>query len=211
MAKEEIKLKAELRVAQGSKAAGRLRRVGMIPAAVNRIGGDTTLVKFDAHTFEGMLRHHTSEHFIVKLDLDGEVISTLMREVQHNVMTGDAIHVDLGEVSLTDKIHVTIPVKLFGEPKGVRVSGGILEHLVREVEVACLPNDVVEKFEIDTSELQIGQALRVRDLNIGDKYTLYTDLDKRVAIVVNPAAEEVEETAEAAEAESAAVPAPETA
>jgi len=205
MAKEEIKLKAELRVAQGSNAAGRLRRTGMIPASVNRIGGDTTLVKFDAHTFEGMLRHHTSEHFIVTLELDGEEIPTLLREVQHNVMTGSAIHVDFGEVSLTAKIHVTIPVELFGEPVGVRVGGGILEHLVREVEVACLPGDVIEKFEVDTSALDVGQALSVRDLNLSDAYTLYTDLDRRVAVVVNPAAAEVEESAEA-EVEEAAAP-----
>jgi len=190
MANEEIKLKAELRVADGSNAAGRLRRAGMIPAAVNRIGGDTTLVKFDAHTFEGMLRHHTSEHFIVTLDLDGEDIPTLLREVQHNVITGDTIHVDLGEVSLTEKIHVTIPVVLIGDPVGVRVGGGVLEHLVREVEVACLPKDVVEKFEVDTSGLEIGNALYVRDLNLSDAYTVYTSMDQAVATVVSLVAEE---------------------
>ncbi len=202
MANEEIKLKAELRVADGSNAAGRLRRTGMIPAAVNRIGGDTTLVKFDAHTFEGMLRHHTSEHFIVTLDLDGEEIPTLMREVQHNVMTGDTIHVDFGEVSLTEKIHVTIPVVLVGDPVGVRVGGGVLEHLVREVEVACLPKDVVEKFEVDTSELEIGHALYVRDLNLSDAYTVYTSLDQAVATVVSLVPEVAAEAA--AEGEVAA-------
>jgi len=199
MAKEEIKLKAELRVAQGSNAAGRLRRAGMIPAAVNRIGGDTTLVKFDAHTFEGMLRHHTGEHFIVTLNLDGKNIPVLLREVQHNVMTDAVINVDFGEVSLTEKIHVTIPVELFGEPEGVRVGGGILEHLVREVEVECLPGDVVEKFELDTSALKIGDALVVRDLNISDAYTVHTGLDIRVATVVNPVAEVVEPEEGAAE------------
>jgi len=206
MAKEEIKLKAELRVAQGSNAAGRLRRTGIIPAAVNRIGGDTTLVKFDAHTFEGMLRHHTGEHFIVTLALDGEDIPVLLREVQHNVMTDAVIHVDFGEVSLTEKIHVTIPVELFGEPEGVRVGGGILEHLVREVEVECLPGDVVEKFELDTSALEIGGALAVRDLNISDAYTVHTGLDIQVATVVNPVAEVVEEEEGTEEEEVAVIP-----
>jgi large subunit ribosomal protein L25 len=188
MAKEEIKLEAELRVAQGSNAAGRLRRTGMIPAAVNRIGGDTTLVKFDAHTFEGMLRHHTSEHFIVTLVLDGEEIPALMREVQHDVLNSDVIHVDFVEVSLDEKIHVSIPVVLLGEPVGVRTGGGMLEQAIREVEVGCLPRDVIEQFEIDTSKLALGQALYVRDLMLGDEYTLYTSLDTAVAIVVNPAA-----------------------
>lgn len=188
MAKEEIKLEAELRVAQGSNAAGRLRRTGMIPAAVNRIGGDTTLVKFDAHTFERLLHHHTSEHFIVTLVLEGKEIPALLREVQHDVLNSDAIHVDFVEVSLDEKIHVSIPVVLLGEPVGVRTGGGMLEQAIREVEVGCLPGEVVEQFEIDTSELELGQALYVRDLKLGGEFTLYTNADTAVAIVVNPAA-----------------------
>lgn len=204
MANEQIKLKAELRVAEGSNAAGRLRRAGLIPAAVNRSGGDTTLVKFDAHTFEGLLRQHTSEHFIVTLDLDGEMIPTLPREVQRNVMTGNTIHVDFVEVSLTEKITITIPIELTGEPVGVRVGGGILEHLLREVEVACLPGDVVERFTIDTSELEIGQVLYVSDLKLSDAYTVHTDVDQGVATVVNPVEETAEEVAEGEEPAAAA-------
>ncbi|MDD2600019.1 MAG: 50S ribosomal protein L25 [Kiritimatiellae bacterium] len=199
MANEEIKLKAELRVAEGSNAAGRLRRAGMIPAAVNRSGGDTTLVKFDAHTFEGLLRQHTSEHFIVTLDLDGEVIPALPREVQRNVITGNTIHVDFIEVSLTEKITITIPVELLGDPVGVRVNGGILEHLLREVEVECLPADMVERFTIDTSELEIGDVLYVSDLKLSNAYTVVnTSEDQAVATVVSP----VEESEEDQDAEA---------
>lgn len=199
MANEQIKLKAELRVAEGSNAAGRLRRAGMIPAAVNRSGGDTTLVKFDAHTFEGLLRQHTSEHFIVTLDLDGEVIPALPREVQRNVITGNTIHVDFIEVSLTEKITITIPVELLGDPVGVRVNGGILEHLLREVEVECLPADMVERFTIDTSELEIGDVLYVSDLKLSNAYTVVnTSEDQAVATVVSP----VEESEEDQDAEA---------
>lgn len=199
MANEEIKLKAELRVAEGSNAAGRLRRAGMIPAAVNRSGGDTTLVKFDAHTFEGLLRQHTSEHFIVTLDLDGEVIPALPREVQRNVITGNTIHVDFIEVSLTEKITITIPVELLGDPVGVRVNGGILEHLLREVEVECLPADMVERFTIDTSELEIGDVLYVSDLKLSDAYTVVNITeDQAIATVVSP----VEESEEDQDAEA---------
>jgi large subunit ribosomal protein L25 len=188
MAKKENKLNAELRVAEGSNAAGRLRRSGMIPAAINRIGGDTTLVKFDAHTFEGMLRHHTSEHFIVTLVLDGQEIPALLREVQHDVLNSAVIHVDFGEVSLVEKIHVSIPVVLLGEPVGVRVGGGMLEHTLREIEVGCLPADVVEQFEVDSSALNLGESLFVRDLKLGEKYTLYTEENSVIATVVDPAA-----------------------
>ncbi|MFA7172918.1 MAG: 50S ribosomal protein L25 [Kiritimatiellia bacterium] len=205
MANEQIKLKTELRVAEGSNAAGRLRRAGMIPAAVNRSGGDTTLVKFDAHTFEGLLRQHTSEHFIVTLDLDGEMIPTLPREVQRNVITGNTIHVDFIEVSLTEKITITIPVELLGEPVGVRVSGGILEHLLREVEVACLPGDVVERFTVDTSKLEIGEVLYVSDLKLSDAYTVVnTSEDQAVATVVSPVEESEEDQDAETEAEEPA-------
>ena len=96
MANEQIKLKAEPRTEQGSVAVGRLRRSGSIPAAVNRIGGDTTLVKLNTHAFVIMLRHHESEQMLVTLDLDGQEIPALMREVQYDVMTGHPIHADFG-------------------------------------------------------------------------------------------------------------------
>jgi large subunit ribosomal protein L25 len=160
----------------------------MIPAAVNRIGGDTTLAKFDAHTFERLLRRHTSEHFIVTLVLDGKAIPVLLREVQHDVLNGAVIHVDFGEVSLNEKIHVSIPIVLLGEPIGVSKGGGMLEQSIREVEVACLPKDVVEQFEVDTSELKLGGLLYIRDLKISGDYTLYTNKDTAVATVIDPAA-----------------------
>ncbi len=197
MAKEEIKLMAEPREADGSKAAGRLRRSGLIPAAINRIGGDTTLVKFDAHTFENILRHHTSEHFIVTIVLDGAEIPVLLKEVQHDVISGKPIHVDFVEIALDEKINVSIPIVLLGEPVGVRTGGGMLEHSLREIEVACLPGDVVEQFDVDTSGLDLGESLFVGDMKLGVEYTVYTSEDTPVATVINPAA-----AAEAAEARS---------
>ena len=139
MANEQIRMKAELRAEQGSSAAGRLRRAGSVPAAVNRIEGGTTLVKFDAHAFKAMLRHHASDQMLVMLELDGTDIPALMREVQYDVVTGAPIHVDFGEVSLTKKIRVSIPVHLLGEPEGVKVEGGILQQQIRTVDVDCLP------------------------------------------------------------------------
>ena len=196
MANQEIRIKAELRTEQGSSAAGRLRRAGTVPAAVNRIEGGTTLVKFDAHTFKAMLRHHTSEHVLVTLELDGKDVPSLMREVQYDVMTGYPIHVDFGEVSLTKKLRVSIPVHLFGEPEGVKVDGGILQQSIRTIDVDCLPADIVEHFDADVSGLKLDQSFFVRDLKLGDKYTIITAKDVPVATVVAAAAEEVVATPE---------------
>jgi len=186
MANQEIKLKAELRTEQGSSASGRLRRAGNIPAAVNRIEGGTTLVKFDAHEFKLMLRHHDSDHVLVTLELDGKDIPALMREVQHDVVTGAPIHVDFGEVSLSKKIRISIPVRLFGEPEGVKVGGGILQQMLRSIDVDCLPTDIVEHFDVDISALKLSQSLFVRELNLGEKYTVVTSKDVAVATVAAP-------------------------
>ncbi len=201
MANEQIRLKAEPRSEQGSVAVGRLRRAGSIPAAVNRIGGDTTLLKLNTHAFIIMLRHHASEQMLVTLDLDGQEIPALMREVQYDVMNGHPIHVDFGEISLSKKIRVSIPLHLVGEPEGVKLGGGILQQMLRSVEVECLPTEIAETFDIDVSALKVGQSIFARDLKLGDAYTVITGKDAVVTTVAAP-----EEDAAAVAAEAAPTP-----
>jgi len=215
MANEAMKIKAEPRQEQGSSATGRLRRAGALPAAVNRIEGGTTLVKLDAHDFKIMMRNHISEHVLVTLDMDGKEVPTLMREVQYDVMTGAPIHVDFGEISLTKKIRVTIPLNLLGEPEGVKLDGGILQHNLRTIVVDCLPTDIVEHFDVDVAALKLNQSIFVHDLKLGDKFTVITGKTVPVATVVEAAEEEVvaapaaAEGAEAATGEAAAASGPE--
>ena len=205
MANEKIRMKAELRTEQGSGAAGRLRRAGSVPGAVNRIEGGTTLVKIDAHAFKTMLRHHGREQMLVTLEMDDKEVSALMREVQYDAITGYPIHVDFGEVSLTEKIRVALPLQLTGEPEGVKMGGGVLQQMLRTIDVECLPTDLVEHFEVDVSGIKLGQSLFVRDLKLGDAYTLFTSRDGVVATVAAPEEEE-EATAATLEAAAAATP-----
>ena len=191
MANEQIRLKAEARTEQGSAAARRLRRAGNIPAAVNRIGGDTTLVKLDAHAFNLMLRHHESEHMLVTLELDGQDVLALLREIQHDVLTGKPTHIDFGEVSMTKKLRVSIPLHITGEPEGVKLGGGILAQMLREIEVDCLPSDIVESFTIDVSALKVDQSLFVHDLQLGEQYSIFTGKELVVASVTKPEEEAV--------------------
>lgn len=199
MANQEIRLKAESRTETGSGAAGRLRRSGSVPAAVNRIGGGTTLAKFDAHEFRSMLRKHASEQVLVTLDIEGDDVHALMREVQYDVITGYPIHADFGEISMSEKIHVQIPVRLLGEPEGVKIGGGVMQQILRQVDVECLPSDVVDYFEADVSHLKLNQSLFVRDLALGENYELLTGKDIVVASVALPD-EESAESVEGAEA-----------
>jgi large subunit ribosomal protein L25 len=205
----QITLKAEVRTEQGSGAARRLRRAGYVPAAINRIAGGTVPLKIDAHAFGTLLRHHTSDHLLISVELDGQIVPALLREVQHDVMDGSAVHADFGEVSLTKKIRITIGIRLSGEPEGVKNEGGILAQMLRQIEVECLPTDIVESFTVDVSALKLGQALAVRDLNLGDAFTVITGKDASVATVVAAAAEEVVAATEAVAGAAAEAATPE--
>ncbi len=195
---KEIRMKAALRSEQGSTAARRLRRTGVLPAAVKRLSGVSESVGLDAHAFENTMRHHSGDNLLVTLELGGTDMLTLLREVQHDVISGLAIHADFGEISLTQKIRVSVMLKLIGEADGVKNGGGILEQTLRHVEVACLPADLVESIDVDVSALKLGQVLTVGALVLDPGYTVLTHANLPVATVVAPIAEEVAEVVEGA-------------
>ncbi len=181
---DQIKIKAEERTELGTGSVRRLRRTGMIPGSVMRMNkGGTLLVKFVAHDFMMAMRGHTSKQMLVTLDMNGTEVSALMREIQNDVIAGTPIHVDFSEVSLSEKVRVVVPMFLTGEAKGVKIGGGVLEQVLRNVEVECLPTDIAEKFVVDVSKLDLDETLFVRDLNLGDKYTLITRGEYAVATV----------------------------
>ena len=156
---DKIKIKAEERAEQGSAAVRRLRRAGKIPAAVMRMNkGGTLLVKLDAHEFMLGLRGHTSKQLLVTLDMDGKEMPAL----------------------------VVVPISLTGEAVGVKIGGGVLEQVLRSVEVECLPEDIAEKFTVDVSKLGLDETLFVKDLQLGDKFTLVTRGEYAVAVVKAP-------------------------
>lgn len=184
---DQIRLKAEPRTEQGTGAVRRLRRTGMIPGSVMKMKkGGTELIKLPAHAFMMAMRGHASKQLLVTLDLDGREVPALMREMQNDVLAGTPIHVDFSEVSLTEKVRVTVPIYLTGEPVGVKIGGGVLEQVLRTIEVDCLPTNIAEKFTIDVSSLDLDQTLFVRDLKLGDEQTVVTRGEYAVAVVKAP-------------------------
>ena len=185
---DQIKIKAEVRTEQGTGAVRRLRRAGMVPASVMSMNmGGTKLIKFNAHEFMMAMRGRSGKQLLVSLDMNGTEVPALLREMQNDVLAGTPIHVDFSEVSLTQKVRVTVPLYLVGEAVGVKIGGGVLEQTLRSVEVECLPTDIVEKFSVDVSALGLDQTLFVRDLQLGDKQTLVTRGELAVAVVKAPA------------------------
>ena len=195
---KEIKLSASKRETSGTSAAKALRKTGLMPAIVYGEKGSRS-ISISSRDFDLMLKHHTSENLIVDLDVDGEVIKALLREVQHEAIMGGVIHADFLEISMAKKMRVTIPVELKGEPVGVSQQGGILEHLLRHIEVECLPGDLVDAFDVDVSQMALGKTMMIRDIVLDPKYTVLTSGDVAVATVVAPREEKVEEAAAGAE------------
>ncbi len=203
---DQIKIKAEPRTEQGTGAVRRLRRTGMIPGSVMKMKkGGTELVKLPEHDFMMAMRGRTGKQVLVTLDMDGREIPALLREMQNDVLKGTPIHVDFSEVSLSEKVRITVPLYLVGEATGVKIGGGVLEQTLRTVDIDVLPGDIPEKFDVDVTSLGLDQTLFVRDLKLGDKYTVLTRGEVPVAVVKSP--DEVPGATPGAAAAAAAAPA----
>lgn len=186
MSNELTILKAEARAESGSAASGRLRRAGYIPAAVTRIEGGSTLLKINAREFGALLRARGEQQQLLSLDVQGSPLPAMLREIQYHPLTGLPINADFGEVDLTRKVRIRIPLYISGDPVGVKIGGGILQQLLHTIEVDCLPIDIVESFTVDVSSLEVDASLFVKDLQLGDKYTIVTGKGLVVARVAAP-------------------------
>lgn len=195
-----IKVVAEARASSGSGAARRLRGLGKVPGIVYGVGKTPMTVQLDHKAFQSALGSHINEHVILDLEVTGQdTKKVLLQEVQHHPITDRIIHADFHEISMTEKLRIEIPVHLVGEPVGVTQNGGVLEYLLREITVECLPTDIVEAFSVDISGLKIGEKLTAGEIALdSSKYTLITAKDIPVAAVSAPREEEEVKPAEAA-------------
>lgn len=207
---DETLLVAEPRESRGTGASRRLRHDGRLPGIIYGHGNEPRAITFDAHGFEQMLRHHSSDNVLLSLQLGGKKTEkVLLREVQRDTLTGYVLHADFVEVKMTEKLHVTVSTDLLGDPVGVTQSGGMLDHLLREIEVECFPGDIPEKINVDVSEMDVGESILVKNLVVDPKLTVLTDGEVAVACVLAPrvdAAEEVDEEGEEGAEEGAAQP-----
>jgi large subunit ribosomal protein L25 len=194
----DAKLIVTSRDKKGSANVRRMRRAGLIPGVVYGDGGEARQVSLPQHEFEQMLRHHAGEQMMVEIELDGKPESVLLKDVQHEPLSGSVLHVDFQEVSLTKRLKVEISIELTGEPKGVKTQGGMLDHTLHFVEVECLPGDILEQIEVDVSGLEIGDVLTVKDIELdASKYEILMDDDTAVASVLAPRVAADDEEAEA--------------
>ncbi|HLC27711.1 MAG TPA: 50S ribosomal protein L25/general stress protein Ctc [bacterium] len=194
----ELEISAQVRTQVGRGDSRRLRRAGAVPAVVYG-RRDGLRVSLHLKKLRELLSTAGRTNAIFQLNLDGEEYSerkVIVKEIQHHPVSGDMLHLDLYEVSMEKEIVVSVPLRFMGEPVGVKMSGGILGHLLREVEVECLPGRIPEFISLEVSQLEIGDALHVRDLPVQEGIRILNDPDEAVVSISAPAVEEVAKPAE---------------
>jgi large subunit ribosomal protein L25 len=184
----DAKIIVKSRDEMGSANARRLRRDGWVPGVIYSEGTEARTVSLPKHEFEQMLRHHTSEHVMIKIQIDGDKEeSVLLKDVQHDAISDGVVHVDMQKVAMDKKLHIEVPVELVGEPDGVKNQGGVLDHLLHHIEISCFPADIPESINVDVSALKLGDVLAVKDIKIdASKITILMDAETGVASVSLP-------------------------
>jgi len=205
-ATEQTFLEAKPRTPGTKNDARRVRRDGKVPAVVYGAGKPTVPVSVDPRQVSRILRSETGHNTVFDLAVDGERTKAMIVDWQYEPIKGALLHIDLKRIAMDQKLRVNVPIELVGEPAGVKQQGGILEQIVREVEVECLPGDIPNAIELSVAELVFGMVLRVSDLPKSEKIKFVTDPDQPVAHIISIKEEEVP-TPEAVAGEAAAAPA----
>ena len=203
---ENNTLEAQPRNPGNKNDARRVRRTGKVPAVVYGAGKDSLAVTVDPRQVTRILHSQTGHNTIFDLALDGERTKAMIVDWQYEPIKGALLHIDLKRIAMDQKLKVMVPIELKGEPAGVKQQGGILEQVLREVEIECLPGDIPSAIDADVSELVFGKVLRVSDLPRTEKLRFLTDEDQTVAHITT-VKEEVVATPEAVAAEAGAAPA----
>jgi large subunit ribosomal protein L25 len=200
-------LEAHPRESGNKNDARRVRMGGKIPGVVYGAGKDSLPVTVDPRHVLRILHSETGHNTIFDLSLQGgEKSKAMIVDWQYEPIKGSLMHIDLKRIAMDKMLKVNIPILLKGEAAGVKQDGGILEQILREVEVECLPADIPSHIDADVSALVFGLVLRVSDLPHSEKLKFLTDPNQPVAHVTS-VKEEVVATPDAAAADAAATPA----
>ncbi len=195
-------LEAQPRESGNKNMARRVRVGGKIPAVVYGAGKDSMPVSVDPRQVLRILHSNTGHNTIFDLALSGsEATKAMIVDWQYEPIKGKLLHIDLKRIAMDKALTVSVPIVLKGESAGVRQEGGILEQILREVEIECLPGDIPSHIEADVSELVFGKVLRVSDLPHNEKLKFLTDEHQPVAHVT-AVKEEVVATPEAVAGEA---------
>jgi large subunit ribosomal protein L25 len=213
---ETVEITIHRRSETGKGAARRMRRSGHVPAVLYGPKRSLALVSIEAEQVERRLVHLEGSHLIRLVNADGADSGlhermVLVREMQRHPVTGQVLHADFYEVDLTERLVVSVPLHFIGKAAGV-VAGGILQPILREIEVECLPTEIPEFIEVDVSALGIHDAIHLADVTLPEGVRGVGEPTQTLVTVLPPTVEakpaEAAEVAAAAEGAVAEAPAP---
>ena len=196
---KQVKLKAEPRTNVGRSAVRKLKARGIIPAVIYGAKDKPQPLQLAARDINAMMSHAAGENVLVELEIAGEKSSrtALVQEVQHTPVGGDIRHVDFHAISMDDTIQAEVPLEPVGTANGVKNFGGLLEQNLRVLTLECLPRDLPDRITVDISQLNIGDSIHVRDIQLPSGVTAKVPADLTAFSVLAPVVEEVPVVAEA--------------
>ena len=204
---EKVALKAQVRKGAGKRVAKDLRKDDIIPANVYKGGEGAISLQVKKDDLNTVLHTKAGENVIITLKISGgddiKDKTVLIKEIQREPVKDGILHVDFNEISLTETLEVDVPLAVKGESIGVKVDDGVLEHVMWELRVECLPTDIPEKIDLDISALKIGDAIHVKDIKVPAGVKVLND-PELIAIIVK--AKKVEAPKEEVVEEGAAEP-----
>ncbi len=204
--RKEITISADLRSERGKNEARRLRAAGRIPAVVYGAGHEATPVSLDPRDVDKIMFSSTGHNTIFNVSIAGQGAEPVMVvDWQHDPIKDNLLHVDLEWIDLSKRLTVKVPVHTVGEPAGVKIQGGLLELVHREVELECLPGDIPEAITATVDHLMMGENLRAKELSLPEDVKLLSSPELVIChvIPIRGADATTTETAEEAEAEPA--------
>ncbi len=182
--KKDFKVQAKLREGRGKNDARRARRDGMVPITVYGGGAETLAAVAPARDLAAILRTEAGRNTIFTIEVEGVGVSEVMfHDRQIDPVKGRLIHADLTRLVKGQKIEVTVPLHLVGEPFGVKEKQGVLEQIIREIEIRCEPRQIPDSLDVDVSNLDVHDLLHVSDIPVGEGVEILTDPEQVIATV----------------------------
>jgi large subunit ribosomal protein L25 len=198
---KSVSLTAYPRTLTKRSAVKKLRTSGRVPAVIYGRKTKPQTLELTLKDIENLIHNSASENVLVDLSVADDSRPkrlALVQEVQHHVLSGSVLHIDLHEVAEDEKVTITVPVEAAGEAVGVKTSGGVLEHVLFKVKVRALPKDLPEVLMVDVSNLEIGQAIHIGEIPVPTGVEIIGDKNIPVLAVAAPVTEAEEAAAEAA-------------
>jgi len=200
---EQVLLAAQVREGAGKKVAKQIRKTGDVPAVVYGAHTEAVSITVNEKAFQAVIHTGAGENAVISLNIEGgkkqQQETVRVKAVQHDPVTDRVKHVDFQAISLTEKIEAEVPVHEKGESIGVK-EGGILDHVHRTIKVECLPTAIPDAIIVSVDELNVNDAIHVKDLQIPEGVVCLLDSEEVVLKILPPKIEE-EPTEEEAEGE----------